>query len=100
MKQTLISLALAGVAIAAYAVAAIVFILHLLLVFPPDSHVALTPYAILTGWIFNAGGTVVAIAGLFTQKQRRWACIIPLGLNAAPPLIVLGLMAVGFVLIG
>jgi hypothetical protein len=49
--------------------------------------------------VLNGLGVVAAIVGFFLKAERKWACLVPLLLNIVPPLIALGLMAVGFILI-
>lgn len=101
MKTTVASFALFVLASIAYVMAGVAFALHLsgVLGSGGDS-IAVVPYSIVTGWILNGCGALVAVIGFFVQKKRKWTCAIPLLLNAAPPLVVLGLLAVGFVLIG
>jgi hypothetical protein len=101
MKPTLASFALSILAFIAYVTAGAVFALHLFGVLnSAGDSIAIVPYSIVAGWGLNACGAVVAVIGFFAQKRHRWACAIPFAINAAPPLVVLGLMAVGFVLIG
>ena len=99
--MTLISLGLFAAAVAAYIVAAAVFGLFFLGAFNRDGNaIAAVPYSILAGMILNGLGVVAAIVGFFLKAERKWACLVPLLLNTAPPLIAFGLMAVGFILIG
>ncbi len=99
--MALISHGLFVAAVAAYIVAAGVFGLLLLGAFNRDgTAIAAVPYSILTGMILNGCGAVAAIVGFFVKAERRWACVVALLLNSAPPLVAFALMAVGFVLIG
>lgn len=99
--MAMISLFLFAAAVVAYFVAVAVFGLFFVGAFNRDSNaIAAVPYSILTGMILNGVGVVTAIVGFFLRTERRWACVVPLLLNIAPPLVAFGLMAVGFILMG
>ena len=50
------------------------------------------------GWMLNGMGVVMSLFGFFLPDRRKWTCSLPLVLNAAPPRMVIGFMAVVFVL--
>ena len=100
-KMPLVSLGLFLTGVAAYLLAAGFFGLFFLGVLNRDGNaIAAVPYSILAGMILNGLGVIAAIAGFFLRAERKWACVILMALNAAPPLLAFGLMALGFILIG
>ena len=97
-KVALASLAVGAAGVVAYALAAALFAAELLTLHDAGIAATATPRLILAGWLLNGVGAAIAFAGLFVRRERRLVCVLSLGLNAAPPLAVFGIMAVGWIL--
>ncbi len=83
-----------------YVAAGALFFTTLMLMVEGDFAVIWTPRLILVGFILNLAGIIASLVGLCFLRGRRLLCLLPLGLNAIPPLIVLAILAVGLILIG
>jgi hypothetical protein len=81
--------------LAAYAVAAATFALHLGGTIRNDAAViAVVTCASWAGLILNGLGVLAAIAGL-AKDDRKWVCLVALLLNLGPPLTYLGVVLLG-----